>query len=122
MAFIETFKVVETLFDIVKSKSKLREKTVERVITRIVVHLFILNILKNMSGSTSLTCQYNLFTTIKRVRISSNDILKHSAEEALSSFVSKLTDVARKIQTTDYSILLERQLLASEYEVLDEHL
>jgi len=90
LAFIETFKVVETLFDIVKSKSKLREKTVERVISR--------------------------------VRISSNDILKHSAEEALSSFVSKLTDVARKIQTTDYSILLERQLLASEYEVLDEHL
>jgi len=90
LAFIETFKVVETLFDIVKSKSKLREKTVERVISR--------------------------------VRISSNDILKHSAEEALSSFVSKLTDVARKVQTTDYSILLERQLLASEYEVLDEHL
>jgi len=90
LAFIETFKVVETLFDIIKSKSKLREKTVERVLSR--------------------------------VRISSNDILKHSSEEALSSFVSKLTDVARKIQTTDYSILLERQLLASEYEVLDEHL
>jgi len=34
LAFIETFKVVETLFDIVKSKSKLREKTVERVISR----------------------------------------------------------------------------------------
>jgi len=90
LAFIETFKVVETLFDIVKSKSKLREKTVERVLSR--------------------------------VRISSNDILKLSAENALASFVSKLTDVARKIQTTDYSILLERQLLASEYEVLDEHL
>ena len=87
--------------------------------------MFILNILKNMSGSISdsLTCLYiYLCTSITRVRISSNDILKHSAEEALSSFVSKLTDVARKIQTTDYSILLERQLLASEYEVLDEHL
>ena len=78
-----------------------------------------------MSGSISdsLTClNIYLCTSINRVRISSNDILKHSAEEALSSFVSKLTDVARKIQTTDYSILLERQLLASEYEVLDEHL
>ena len=37
-------------------------------------------------------------------------------------FVGKVADVARKIQTTDYAILLEKPVLQSEYEALDEHL
>lgn len=90
LAFTETFKVVESLFDILKSKSKLKEKTVERVITR--------------------------------VRVSSTDVLKLSAEPILGKYIEKVADVAIKIQTTDYSILLEKQLLKSETEILDEHL
>merc|ERR1711953_529728 len=88
-AFTETFKVVESLFDIL-SKSKLKEKTIQRVISR--------------------------------VRIGSDDILKYSAEPILGKYIEKVAEVAYKIQTTDYSILLEKQILKSETEILDEHL